>query len=82
MLKPKKRFHCQICNELIVRRNDEKDELASYKRHCKGKHPHLPEPHSLIFSSEDLNENEKECLSELQDTLKQLKEIGEEQKIK
>ena len=64
----------------MVRKNDETDELVAYRRHCKERHPDLPEPHNMIFSSEDLSDNEKDCLSKLQNTLKEINEIVKEQK--
>lgn len=58
-----------------MRTSKEKDELAAYKRHCKDKHPNLPEPNCVVFSNQDLTKTEKEALSYMNNALRDIKEI-------
>ena len=72
------KFHCQVCKELIVRKRSEKDEIAAYIRHCKEKHPEMPEPHSFAYAHEDLTKREKDAIDYCNKLLRDFDEIVKE----
>lgn len=71
----RKRFHCRVCNGVIVRKRSEKDELSALRRHYGEVHPDLPIPHSVTFAECDLTKKEKECLKALNDYVHQIESI-------
>jgi len=71
----KRRFHCRTCNDLIVRKRSEKDELSALQRHYREAHPDLPLPHSYIIADCDLTKNEKDCLKELNEYVRELQSV-------
>jgi len=73
--RPKKRFHCRVCNGLVIRQRDEKDELTALRRHYAEVHSDLPVPRSIEFAECDLTKREKECVKALNDMIAQIDSV-------
>lgn len=71
----KRRFHCRVCNELIVRKRSGEDELSALRRHYRDAHSDLPIPNRVIFAECDLTKREKECLKKLNEFVAQIESI-------
>lgn len=71
----KTRFHCRVCNELVVRKRDEKDELLALQRHYREAHKDLPVPHNVVFAECDLTLREKEGLKKLNEMVAQMESV-------
>jgi hypothetical protein len=71
----RRRFHCTVCNEVIVRKRSEEDELSALKRHYSEAHKDLPVPHKIIFAECDLTKMEKEGLRKLNEMVAQIESV-------
>lgn len=71
----KRRFHCRVCNGLVVRKRSEKYELSALRRHYSEVHQDLALPHSYIVAECDLTEKEKDFLKGLTDYARQLESV-------
>ena len=71
----RRRFHCRVCNEVIVRKRSEEDELSALRRHYRDVHSDLPLPNSVIFAKCDLTKKQREGLKALNEYVAQIESI-------